>query len=315
MNTAAIVDASIEQWIREQKTKTEMVPLIAESCLGWPYVWGGYGQYDTSKNRQSYANRSSCPEGESAVIIKKCQILNGSKSSCAGCQYYPGDKVRFFDCRGFTRWVFQQLGITIYGAGATSQYNTDSNWTEKGEIANMPDVICCVFMKDGKTMSHTGIHVGGGNIIHCSGTVKRGKITDKGWSHYAIPKGMDGTVPEDKPTLRIGSTGPYVVECQNDLIQLGYDLSPYGADGKYGKTTSARVKDFQSTHTDQNGNNLVADGICGSKTWWALDNAIDPPAPGPQPTTLYTVIVPHLTEEQANALQAQYPDAEKRKEG
>ena len=308
MNTAVAVDNDINNWKTMGLSKAEMAVLVAQDCIGWSYVWGGYGQYDTPSNRKSYADRSSCPSGEKEQIRKNCLVLSGKQSECGGCKYYPGGKTRFFDCRGFTRWVLQQVDILLQGAGATSQWNDNSNWSVKGEIKDMPmDKVCCVFMKSGNTMSHTGLHIGGGNIIHCSGEVKRGKTTDRGWTHYAIPVGMDGDVPVpiDKPTLRIGSTGEYVVECQNDLIQLGYDLSPYGADGKYGKKTSNCVKDFQSKHTDQNGKPLVADGICGQKTWWALDNAI---APTPV-TKLYTVHIPHLTEYQADALIASYPGA------
>ena len=105
MNSAMMVDNYISDWKTLGLTKVEMVLKIAEACIGWPYVWGGYGQYDTPSNRDSYASRSTCPSDESSVIRKKCQVLNGSKDSCSGCKYYPSAKVRFFDCRGFTRGV------------------------------------------------------------------------------------------------------------------------------------------------------------------------------------------------------------------
>lgn len=314
MNSAQTVDNMINNWKTMGMTKAELAVLIAEACMGWPYVWGGAGQYDTPANRKSYADRSSCPSGESAVIKKQCKVLNSGASSCSGCKWYPNAKTRFFDCRGFTRWVLGQVGISLQGSGATSQWNDNSNWSEKGKIADMPvDKVCCVFMQDGSKMSHTGLCIGHGQIIHCSGEVKRGSSSDRGWSHYAIPKGLDGDAPvptptTDKPTLRIGSTGEYVVECQNDLIKLGYNLDPYGADGKYGKTTSARVADFQRA------NGLKADGICGKNTWAALDAAVGP-APEPTPTEKYTVTIRHLTKEQADALKSQYPDAEITAEG
>ena len=107
-------------------------------------------------------------------------------------------------------------------------------------------------------------------------------------------------------TLRKGDSGPDVVECQNDLLQLGYDLSPYGADGKYGNTTIREVKKFQKA------SGLTADGICGPKTWEALDAAV---GPGPTPTELYTATIPHLTMAQANAFAAEFPGTVITKEG
>jgi hypothetical protein len=197
-------------------------------------------------------------------------------------------------------------GIEINGVGATSQWNNDANWKAKGKIDDMPTgQVCCVFQynsSNGK-MDHTGLYVGGGRIIHCSGEVKTGKITDKGWTHYAVPVGLEGDVPvpTTKPTLRKGATGPYVVECQEDLLKLGYDLSPYGADGKYGDTTIREVKKFQTA------SGLTADGICGQMTWAAMDAAVKPD-PTPK-TDYYTVTIQHLTLYDVEALKARYDGA------
>ena len=308
MNSAAHVDNDISNWKTMGMTKAEMVILIAEDCLEWPYVYGERGSYDTISLRSARANDldKSMP-AEAAEIRRQCQVLSHRAEKCDGCRWFPGGaKVRCFDCRGFTYWVMLQVGITIKGQGATSQWNDDSNWSAKGEIKDMPSgQICCVFMYNKKTgkMDHTGLHVGNGRIIHCSGEVKTGKITDKGWTHFAVPVGMEGDVPvpTTKPTLRKGATGPYVVECQEDLLKLGYDLSPYGADGKYGDTTIREVKKFQTA------NGLVADGICGQMTWAALDAAVKPD-PTPK-TDYYTVTIQHLTLYDVEALKARYDGA------
>ena len=109
-----------------------------------------------------------------------------------------------------------------------------------------------------------------------------------------------------KPTIKRGSTGPYVVECQTDLIKLGYDVGHAGADGKFGAKTEAAVKAFQKDH------GLKADGIVGPATWTALDEAVGPaPEPG---EARYTVTIEHLTEAQADDLIRQYPEAKKTEE-
>ena len=310
MNSAAQVKAMIEGWKKAGLSKAEMAVKIAEACLEWPYVWGSLGEEDTVENRTYYMNRSAIGEGDKALIKKRCQVLNETAAECSGCKYFPKDaRTQMFDCRGFTRWVMGQVGITINGAGCTSQWNDNNNWSQKGPISEMPaGQVCCVFKYISSTgkMDHTGLHIGNGNIIHCSVEVKRGKTTEKGWTHYAIPRGIDGQVVT-KPTIRRGDEGPYVVECQQDLIQLGYDLSPYGADGKFGRKTETAVKAFQKDK------GLKADGIVGPLTWEALDAAVGP-QPGPV-TTLYTVHIPHLTEYQADALIATYAGAWKTAEG
>jgi len=283
MNSAAHVDNDINNWKTMGMSKAEMVVMIAEDCLGWPYVYGERGAYCTPAKRRSRADALDAGmPAEAAAIRKGCPVLKGSAGSCSGCKCYPGGaKTRCFDCRGFTYWVLLQAGITINGVGATSQWNTIANWKVKGRIEDMPvGQVCCVFMHNSKTgkMDHTGIHIGGGRIIHCSGEVKVGKTTDRGWTHFAIPSGMEGEINAGptgagaavvtKLTLRKGASGSYVVECQEDLLRLGYDLAHYGADGKYGNVTIREVKKFQRD------NGLVVDGICGPKTWAALDAAI-----------------------------------------
>ena len=297
MNTAERVTELINGWT--DMSKSEKVVKIAKACLGWPYVWGGYGQICNPSNRKAYAERSSCPAAESAVIISKCQILRGSKSKCDGCQWYPNGATRFFDCRGFTRWVLSHVGINLQGAGATSQWNDNTNWTKKGKISEMPrDKVCCVFMQNGEKMSHTGLFLGGEVIIHCSGEVKYGTPSDKGWSHYAIPRGIDGDVPVWRPTVRRGSTGEDVKYVQQKLIDLGYDLAPYGADGKFGAKTEAAVKAFQKA------SGIGVDGVVGPMTYEALENAKPTPS-----DKKYTVTIQHLAKATADALKKEYPNA------
>ena len=296
MKTASQVTNDISNWKTMGMTKAELAVLIAEDCMGWPYVWGGYGQMDTPSNRRSYADRSSCPEAESKVIISKCNVLSGRSGSCDGCKWYPSGQTRFFDCRGFTRWVLQQVGVTINGAGATSQWNDNSNWKQKGSIADIPNMVCCVFIKSGEKMVHTGLYVGNGLVIHCSGEVKKEKLSAGKWTHFAIPKGIEGDVPvptpgEDMPTLRKGASGEYVTLLQTKLIQQGYSLDPYGADGKFGNTTFNAVKAYQADH------GLAVDGVVGKRTWESILSG---------QTTLYTVTIQHVSKSVAEEIVSQY---------
>ena len=85
-------------------------------------------------------------------------------------------------------------------------------------------------------------------------------------------------MPVTHETIRRGSRGPAVIECQTDLILLEYDVGPKGADGIFGAKTEEAVKKFQAA------NGLPADGVVGKETWEALDAAVPPePGPGPEP--------------------------------
>ena len=180
-------------------------------------------------------------------------------------------------------------------------WNDNSNWDSKGEISSLPETLCCVFwqnQKDKKTMEHIGFYIGGGMMIHCSGTVKKEKLSAK-CTHWAIPKGLGGDVPVPtwRPTIRRRSTGDDVVYCQRKLMALNYDLGPSGADGKFGSKTEAAVKAFQRN------TGLNPDGVVGPLTWEKLEESV---IPG---TGLYTVRIQHLSYEESRELKSAYPDA------
>lgn len=157
---------------------------LAVGQLGSPYVYGTWGSPCEPGLRRKYAGYNPAHKNN---IYKACQVLSGKEETCEGCKY---DGKLAFDCRGFTHWILKQVGIDIAGGGATSQYNTASNWVRRGTIDSMPDLPCCVFKQSGGKMQHTGYHIGGGRIIHCSVGVQEGKITDKGWTHFAVPVGL-----------------------------------------------------------------------------------------------------------------------------
>lgn len=314
MNTAKYVDEQI------QKLKGGGIPLseaawqAALLCVGWPYIFGDRGEYCTPANRRAAYNRTA--EGKNKENIKaRCKNFDGT-GTCTGCKFYPDGKTRAFDCRGFTYWILLQIfGWKLMGAGCTSQWNNEANWKAKGEVADgIPqNVIVCLFYykkdKNGKrtkTLEHTGLYYNG-QTCECSNGVQHFTTMNKKWEVWGVPACVDvvpptpeptppGPEPEKKPTLRKGSTGPYVTLLQRDLISLGYDVGKTGADGKYGAKTEAAVEAFQRDHPP-----LKVDGICGPATWAAIDAALEP-APEPEPTETWTVTIPGLTKKQAEEL-------------
>lgn len=237
-------------------TIPETIVKLAESQIGAPYVYGTWGQLCTPALRKRYANYNP---SQRDITYKRCPVLSDKQSTCTGCKY---DGMMAFDCRGFTHWAFYEVDIDITGGYVKRQW-TDDNWAEKGEVATMPDAVCCVFTSD---FGHTGLHVGGGRVIHCSGEVKEDRITGgRDWKYYAIPKKLYS--PEElakmprggfSRMLKKGMSGADVTALQVKLNALGYECGT--ADGKFGKKTEAAVKAFQTDH------GLTADGIAGPET-------------------------------------------------
>ena len=269
MNTAKGAEELLKKLKNQTVSRSYIIQQLSEFCIGWPYVFGAAGEMCTPGNRKKFAGYH--PEYQSK-IYNACPFLSGKQPSCQECKW---SDCRIFDCRGFTRWLVSQTGLYLHGGGATTQWETESNWVAKGDINNIPfDLVCCVFKRKEGKMSHTGMYQGGGKIIHCSTVVKEDILSGTpAWTHWAMPAGLytaeelrraGVNVSEDKntPTLRRGSTGEEVEELQAILnAKYGYDLE---IDGVFGKSTETVVKDFQKKH------NLTVDGIVGPKTWKAL---------------------------------------------
>jgi hypothetical protein len=316
MNTAKQVDQIIADLKGSGIPLSDAAWQTALACIGWPYIFGDRGQYCTPAHRRAAYNSKGA---EHPTIKTKCKNFDGS-GSCSGCTFYPGGQTRANDCRGFTYWVLLMVyGWKLMGAGATSQWNTASNWKAKGEIGSMPkNTLCCLFVQKGKTMEHTGFGLNN-ETIECSNGVQYFAQRKAKWTHWAVPAVVeigeasskqggeavdqgDGfpTNPGWRSTIRKGSKGAEVRECQTMLQRLGYDLGTCGVDGDYGSMTRLAVISFQRDH------GLVEDGVCGPMTWEALDKAIAM-AEGEPAEQIYTVTVTGISKAQGDQIAASYP--------
>ncbi len=274
MYTATSIKMFLEDWKKNGLSKADIIRKSAEMRLGWQYVYASQGQDCTPEWRKSRI--PYCPSEKYVTMINSnCPVLSGKQSLCDGCSYVDTD---VFDCAGFVLNELQLAGVPFYGQGATTQWNTESNWVAKGEISTMPKNLVCVIYKykDGK-MSHAGLSMGdgAGGAIHCSTFVKRGNVfTDNPkWTHWGIPKslysveelqkaGIKVSEHDNMPTLRRGNTGDLVKVLQDILnTETNAGLT---VDGIFGAKTEATVKKFQKEH------GLASDGIVGTKTWKAL---------------------------------------------
>ena len=272
MKSAEDVQALVEKYKAERLPIKEAAWNTARACVGWPYVFGAEGRPTTK----------------------------------------DGVEVLAFDCQGFTEWCLLQFGVDSRAAGATSQWNKNSNWAAKGMVKDgIPQgQLVCLFYRsknDSAKMAHTGFGYNGATC-ECSVGVQYFSSMNKKWEYWAIPKGVDDNYdPEHvvRPTLRKGSKGDAVKQLQQELNQLGYDAGK--VDGIFGANTQKAVEAFQRDHPP-----LKVDGICGPATWAAIDAALEP-APEPEPTETWTVTIPGLTKEQAEELCKEWSGATMKK--
>ena len=303
MDNAKKVDALIAdlrgKLAEKQISLSDAIWTVALACVGWPYVFGAWGAECTVAERKKRLGLN--PTHTS--IRTSCKAYSGG--SCSGCKWYPeGERVRCFDCRGFTDWLLKQFGFDLIGEGATGQWITASNWIAKGSVKDgIPQgVIVCLFYEsssDPSRMAHTGIGFNG-QTCECSSGVQHFEKMKSKWTKWAIPACFAdsyqapsipaGEGPEkpsdpapdklDYPILRRSDKGEKVRLMQSLLSDRGFDLGKYGIDGDFGSATEAALRSFQRSA------GLTVDGVCGPKTWAALLDAAKP--------ILYTVTIPGL---------------------
>lgn len=85
---------------------------------------------------------------------------------------------------------------------------------------------------------------------------------------YIAPAETPSTPTMTTAILRKGSTGPEVKSLQKKLLQIGYYLGSYGADGDYGDATVTAVRKFQKD------NSLAIDGEAGPDTLTKIDKVL-----------------------------------------
>lgn len=128
-----------------------------------------------------------------------------------------------------------------------------------GDIKTLPDLSGIALWKDG----HVGYTVGDGYLVEwrsfAYGCVKT-KISQRNFEKwYYLPfidYAQSGNAVRD---LKRGMAGADVVRMQKALMEAGYILPKYGADGDFGQETEEALKRFQSD------NGINPDGVFGDK--------------------------------------------------
>lgn len=177
-------------------------------------------------------------------------------------------------CCTFISWLFKaEQGLCKKTASCLELLE----WFEqRGQLVKTPQAGDIVFFKyktNNRRTNHVGIVVSvSSNVIN---TIEGNTSTtsqDNGgcvmqrnrYSNivaYARPKYNINTTIDEKPTLKQGDKGDWVIIAQGKLVVEGYKIE---VDGDFGPKTKAAVIDYQKKH------GLTADGIIGPKTWEKL---------------------------------------------
>jgi hypothetical protein len=207
--------------------------------------------------------------------------------------YWRNHSRRVFDCQGLAEGYYDIIMDANLNTRARNNY---AEWCDPKGFGMIPAKYrvpgAAVFWSDS---SATNIHHaaylvepitkdkqdGDWWIIEAAG-VMSGVVSSRlyarkpnfwGWMTKYFNYGSDTAQADDTAllggrTLRNGDEGEDVRTLQKALIELGYDLGKWGADGDFGDATELAVRAFQRDA------GLEADGIAGRMTADALERAL-----------------------------------------
>ncbi len=225
--------------------------LKQQAELKRPYWYGTCGYSCTESLLKSKTKQYPSHYGSSRTARYRKDIA--AKQICADC------------VGGAIKWaVWSNLGTqkNVYKSGGCPDTSADGmfsyckkqgmDWGAIGALPEIPGVAV-------RSSGHVGVYVGGGKVVEWRGFAYGCVITDvkkRPWTHwYKMPWVEYGAAAETTAgtttstlgsrLLKKGCTGADVKELQQILLELGYELPKYGADGDYGAETVAAVKAMQ----------------------------------------------------------------------
>lgn len=125
------------------------------------------------------------PDDRNDDTIEKAESVVDFALQFQGYPYVYGGKSpeEGFDCSGFVYYVYKQFGYTLY-PGATNQWNTLSDRVIPREELRPGDLV--FFSSNGEVsgMTHVGLYIGNGQMIHAANSTKGVIITDLSEPYY-----------------------------------------------------------------------------------------------------------------------------------
>ena len=290
---------------------------FCEKMVGQPYWYGSVVYKCTENLRARKAKQYPAHYGSSRTARYRDDIAK--KKVCADCV----GLIKGYNWTNGGQGVIESIGTdktfsSKYGAHGCPDKSANGMFSYArskgcawGTMDTLPEVPGIALRFDG----HVGVYIGGGYAVEERGfnygCVKT-KVSSRKWTHwYQLPFVDYGdavftgvATKPDTPTseytlgtrtLKKGSKGADVKALQEFLLQLGYSLPRYGADGDFGGETAAAIKRFQARA------GLAQDGVYGGDTHKALMDAVadhdagkEPaePAEQPEPSIARCVRIP-----------------------
>ena len=243
------------------KTPAGLVKFVSKH-VGQPYWYGTCAWPCTQRLLDDKARQY--PGHYTAARMPRYRQDIANRRTCADC-------VGLIKGYGWQR-ADGTVGYGINGVPDQSANQMYNSARTKGNIASIP------YNRAGIAVwfsGHIGVYIGGGDVVEARGFahgIVKTKLGSRPWTHWLqVPWLNYGlvTAPAPQPVyplgfgervLRLGDTGEDVRCMQRALIDIGFGVGHWGADGNFGAATRDGVIAYQRDR------GLSQDGIVGPLT-------------------------------------------------
>ena len=145
---------------------------------GWYRLENGYISGDYAA--QCDPSEAAAPAAASVSSGRGQQVANLAKQFVGYRYVHGGSSPSGFDCSGFTSYLYRQFGVNISRVPAgqmSSGHKVSRSELQPGDII--------AFNTNGRGISHVGLYIGNGQIIHASNPSDGVKINNLSSSYYS----------------------------------------------------------------------------------------------------------------------------------
>ena len=107
------------------------------------------------------------------------KVVSLAKSKVGNKYVWGATGPNTFDCSGFTSWLYRQVGVSIPRTSA--EQSRHGTLVSKSDL-QVGDLL--FFNTNGKGVSHVGLYVGNGQMIHAANSKKGVRYDDINSSYY-----------------------------------------------------------------------------------------------------------------------------------
>lgn len=171
------------EWVEKDEVHSEIIRVAEEEKAEQEALARQQAQKEAEEKaaaqaKTSTTTRASAPSFSSSGSASGSSIINTAMNYLGVPYVWGGSTPSGFDCSGFVQYVFKKNGVSLPRTAASQSgvgTSVSRSNLQPGDL---------VFFSNGGGISHVGIYIGNGNMVHAPHTGDVVKVTSINSSYY-----------------------------------------------------------------------------------------------------------------------------------